>query len=334
MAEKRRYDESEWIYATARVRALERRLPDNSRLERLLEARDVTEACAILSEYGFKLDPGDTESGLREYLRGVYRESEEMAPDASLLDVVRLPNDCHNIKSALKCSIILRDPSHLMVDNGTVAAKVIVDAVNERRFDLLPGHMGKAAEEALEAWSKTRDPQIIDQLVDDACVRDRTEAARASGDKFTFGLVENDIDTANILITLRIIRLTGEGADSAYLERMLLPGGSLSHDLFVSAYNDGEPALWARLASTRYADISAAADSAGNYSLSFLEKTIENKRIEYLKNARYILAGAPAVIAYICASEFYVKDVRIILAGKAAHEDPDITRERLRAAYV
>ena len=334
MSERKKYDESEWIYATARVRALEKRLPDKAKLERLLEARDKAEVCALLAEYGLKLDPDDTEKGLREFLRSVYRETDEMAADKSLLDVVKLQNDCHNVKSALKCSIVLRDPTHLLSENGTIPPEKTVYAVEERKFDLLPAHMGKAAENALEVWSKTRDPQSIDQLIDDACARDRMDAAKAGGDKFSIGLVENDVDTTNILICLRILRMTGEDADMEYLSRMLLPCGSLSHDFFTTAYNDGEPALWAKLASTRYSDVASEADKHGNYSLSFIEKTVENKRIDYLKNARYVLAGVPALIAYICAAEFYVKDVRIVLSGKEAGTDVETIRERLRGTYV
>ena len=58
------------------------------------------------------------------------------------------------------------------------------------------------------------------------------------------------------------------------------------------------------------------------------------ERIGYIKNARYILAGAPALIAYIYAAELYVKNVRIILASKEAGESADIIRERLRGTYV
>ena len=334
MTGNKKYDESEWIYATARVRALEKRLPDSGMLERLLEARDKNEVCSVLAESGMKLDPADPEAGLRAFLADVYAEADGTAPDKRPLDVVKLQNDCHNIKSAVKCSVVFRDPAYLMYDTGTVPAAAVAEAVNERKFDRLPANMGKAAEKALEVWARTRDPQSIDQLIDDACARDRTEAAKALGDRFCIGLVENDIDTANIMICLRILRMTGEGADTEYLSRMLLPCGTLETDFFTTAYNDGEPALWAKLAGTRFSDIGVQIDAAGQYSLSFVERTIENKRIEYLKKAKYILAGAPALIAYIYAAEFFVKDVRIIRAGKDAGTDNEIIRERLRGAYV
>jgi len=334
MSENKKYNESEWLYATARVRALEKRIPDRSGIERLLDARDVSEMCAACSDVGLALESSDTEKGLRRFLASVYAETCEMAPDPGMLDVMRFPNDAHNIKAALKCSIVSRDPAGLLIENGTVDSRKTAQAVLDRKFDLLPGNMGAAAKEALEAWATTRDPQYIDQLVDAGCALDKKANADEYGDRFTVGLVELESDLTNVLICIRITRMTGEGADTEYLHRMLLPGGSLGADFFVTAYNDGEPALWAKLASTRYSSLAEKLDSAGVYTLSAVERSVDDMRSEYMTSSRFILAGPPALISYIDSAERFVKNVRIIIAGKQAGEANETIRERLRGLNV
>lgn len=334
MSERKRYVESEWLYATARVRALERALPDQSAIERLLDARDAAEICSMCAESGLKLDPANTEKGLHGFIDSVYAETAETAPDADVLNVSRLPYDAHNVKTAIKCSIVSRDPKPLMIGNGTLPIDIVAEAVETRSFERLPKNIGEAAGEALEVWAKTRDPQYIDQLIDAGCVLDKKEIADAYGDRFISGLVEYESDLTNVLTCIRILRMTGEGADTEYLERMLLPCGTLGKDFFVSAYNDGEPALWAKLAGTRYSVLASSLDASGSYSLSSVERETDNIRTGYIKSARFILAGAPALISYIFTAEQYVKNVRIILAGKNAGESAETIKERLRGLNV
>lgn len=334
MNEIKKYKDTEWLYATARVRALERRLPDAAALDRLVDARDAAEVCAICTENGLALDVSDTEAGLRAFIAEVYDEMTKTAPDPKLLDIMRLPNDAHNVKTAIKCSIVSRDPIRLMLDTGTIAPAKAAECINERKFDIFPKNIAHAIPEAFDVWARTRDPQSIDQLIDDACARDRAALAKAYDNDFMRGLVEYECDLSNILTCVRIIRMTGEGADIDYLARMLQPCGSLGFDFFTTSYSDGETALWAKLAATRYSDLPAKLDAQGKYTLTAIERIMDDIRIGYMKNARFILAGAPALIAYIYASELYVKNVRIILASKEAGESGDIIRERLRGTYV
>ena len=328
------YDESRWLFSAARVRALENNLPDDRRIERMVQARDAAEVCSLCGEFGLRLDPADTEAGLRDYLVGVYAEAAKMSPDPAFIDVLRLSKDAHNIKSALKCSVAGHDPSHLLVECGTVPAADVASAIERKKYDLLPEHMREAAPEALDVWAKTRDPQYIDVLVDNACARDRADLAARSGIDFIVDLVALDCDVANILTCIRIMRMTGDAADTEYLRRMLTPCGKLSHDLFVSLYNDGESALWAALSSTGFARVAESLDSSSQYSLSAVERAFDDLKIDFLKRSRYLLAGAPVVVAYVCAAEYCVKNLRIIIAGKNAGLDADKIRERLRGSYV
>ena len=334
LKEKLSYNEGDWIYASARVRALEKRLPDGQRLERMLQARDVAEVCALCAEDGLKIAPEDPEAGLREYVADVYAQAAELSPDPRFLDVIRIQNDAHNVKSCVKSSVSGRDPSHLLVDTGTMPPVAVARAVEERDFDALPGGFRAAAAEAVEVWSRSRDPQMIDVIIDDACALARKDFAARSGVDFFVKMVDCDCDVANILTCLRIMRMSGEGADIEYLQRMLLPCGGIGADFFLSVYNDGESALWAAVASTRYAAVAQALDAVGEYSLSAVERAFENYKIDFLGTTRFILAGAPVIVAYVCASEYFVKNARIIIAGKNAGLDTEKIRERLRDAYV
>lgn len=54
----------------------------------------------------------------------------------------------------------------------------------------------------------------------------------------------------------------------------------------------------------------------GMYSL--LEKLCDNKRIEYIKDAKYISFGIEPAAAYLIAKDSEIKNLRMIFTGKIA----------------
>ena len=53
-----------------------------------------------------------------------------------------------------------------------------------------------------------------------------------------------------------------------------------------------------------------------------------------LQAARYVPFGVPAVLSFLCELEYEIKNVRIILAGKAAGLSQESIARRVRGSYV
>ena len=100
---KRRKD-TDYLFLSARIRAMERRLLTAQRLEQLLTAPSV-EACAqLLSEWGYAPvhDEPSLQAALSAQREAVFADVSRFMPEAEVLDVFRLKYDYHNIKTLLK----------------------------------------------------------------------------------------------------------------------------------------------------------------------------------------------------------------------------------------
>lgn len=333
---KIKYRESDYYYACARIRAHESLLLPRSAFDRLLESKSAEEARAALSEFGIAGD-GSFEDCADGILLREFSEVESFMPNPEFITVLRLMYDCHNIKTALKCRIRSVSPDGLFSPIGSVPAELVKTAVYEGNYSLLPEHisnMAECAKEAEEIYSKTRDPQLIDARMDEGCFADTLALTDALGDPFFKKWLTLRADVVNILTTVRISRMPSEDANFAYLEKMLVPGGALEESFFAEALLDGESGLWARLATTAYSPIAEAVDALGSYTLTAVEKTCENYITSLLKSSKYLLSSPAVPAAFLLALETQLKNLRIIMSGLAANEDREVTKERLREAYV
>ena len=332
--QKKKYVESDYLYGTARVRALEKGLLSPALIERMLDAPDEDGAIAVLRDAGISIDPADPEASLGAILEASFNEATEMSADGHVLDVLRLPYDVHNIKSALKCRIRGTDCDSLLSPVGTVPTDDIKKMPHSGDYSLLPENMAKAAKEAMENYAANRDPQMLDAALDRACYADMTAAAKEIGDPFFTEWVRRRIDMTNILTCIRIMRMTGEDTGLSYLEKMLIPGGTLDAEFFKSCLGDGETALWKKLSLSERAPLVSRIEAGGKYSLTFIEKVCEDFCLEKAKSQKNVLASAGAVASYAIAADYMIKDIRIFLAGKKAGTPVETIRERLRDTYV
>lgn len=103
-------DDSEYAYATGRVRALEARLIDAARLSHMVDAPSVDEASRYLAEteYGGAWEPGaqfkDIILSLHQELARTYREAYEYVPEAGVVDMFALRHLFEGFKVVMKAS--------------------------------------------------------------------------------------------------------------------------------------------------------------------------------------------------------------------------------------
>ncbi|MBQ9151438.1 MAG: V-type ATPase subunit, partial [Clostridia bacterium] len=128
---------TEYMYASARMRALENRLVGRERMELLIEARSSDEVMDRLAEYGISPAETDTEAVavpagearsralegmLLAILREAYTEAETSVPDPAVFRYFRYPYDCNHLKAAIKCAVRGIPAEDMLFDFGTVPA--------------------------------------------------------------------------------------------------------------------------------------------------------------------------------------------------------------------
>ena len=343
----KRLQPTEYMYASARIRALENRLIGRERMALLMEARSSDEVMDRLAEFGLSpaetdgetaaLPVGEVQSRAREgmllaVLREAYQEVETSVPDPLVFRYFRYPYDCNNIKAAIKCAIRGISAEDLLFDFGTVPADEVEKLLREGKYDRFPAAMAAAIPEAKEAFDKTADPRRIDMVLDRACYAAMMADATSSGEETLLGWLKAKIDLTNILMTLRILRMNMGAVGASFLEESLLPGGTLDQAFFEMTYGEGEDALWDALRPTAYAKLAAV--EGDPRPLSAVEKAADDLYVELVRKDAKTPFGAPVVGGYLVGCETSVKNIRIVLAAKDAELDSAVIRERIRVSYV
>ena len=333
-----RYKDTDFMYASARVRSLENSVISREKTEHLLEAKTPSDIIAALPEYGFELiRKGEDESILREetllsVLERAYGEVSAMCGDMPVADFMRYQYDCNNIKAIIKCGSRGVDPKGMMFKLGTISPDDLIESMREKDYSAIPRNMAEAIPEVLEAFASSANPQQIDLMLDRACFADMLDFATATGIDYITDLVKTRIDLLNIITCIRIIRMKMYFAAEPFMREAFLEGGSFELGFFISALEHGAEVLFSELEYSEYALL--VEKSTYDSPLYIIEKVADDIWMEKAKKAKYIPFGAPVIVGYLAALEYEVKNLRIILAGKDAGLDTDVIKERLRASYV
>lgn len=330
--------QTEYLYATARFRALEAGLVGKDRIEQLADAANAAEIFARLEEFGVALVRDASGEVLAEQtLLGVLQAAldniYESAPAPELYDFLKYPYDCNNVKVAIKCYLRHVSADGMLFDFGTVSAKDVEKMPAEGDFSALPAAMAAAAHQAIAAYEKTANPRMIDLILDKACFADMLACVKCGGDPLHLQLLGTQIDLVNAMICLRLVRMGGGEQARVLLEDAMIEGGTLSLQALLSAFEGGESALYDLLAHSGYDKlVQAIKESDG--SLAAAERAVDDYRMALVRTVRYTPFGASVLTAYFYAQEYAVKNVRIILAAKSAGLSPQTIRERIRTSYV
>lgn len=331
--------DTQYAYAVGKIRAVEKRLLDKARMERMIDAKSPEEALKVLLESGYKGNSDDYanafeyESILRNEQIRVYKLLKSIAPEPEVFDLFLLGNDYHNIKVLLKAEFLGNEHDYMIIDTGTIPAAELKKKISERNFTGMSDIMRDAIEECIDVFNRTNDPQIIDIILDRACFHQMKEYAAASGYRFVSGLVQLMIDLTNIKIFLRA-RNTGRNWD--FLQKILLPGGNIDNKVFIENLGDSLEGLIGFLKGKPYGDICEEGIEAfkNTGSLAKFEKLADNYIMTHVKKAKYIALGIEPLIAYLWAKENEIKNARIIMVGKINNISSEVIRERLRETYV
>ena len=333
---RKKIDEYDYLYLSARIHALENKLLTRERIERMLSARTAEEAAKVLSECGYGdfpavLTPSAIEAALDGARQAVFADLRREAPDPAMVDVFCIKYDYHNMKVLIKGEATGQDPAPLLLEAGRYPAGQLREDYEKGALDRYAPRFRQAAAEAREALAASGDPQAADLVLDRACYAELLEAAQASGSAFLEGYVRLSIDVADLRSAVRSAR-TGRGA--AFLQRVLLPGGAVDPEKLAAAVLSG-----AELA-VLYAHgwLSAAAEAGDEArkggALTRFERLCDDALTHYLSQARRAAFGEQPLIGYLYAKESELTAIRIILTGRLAGLDTETIRERLRESYV
>ena len=247
---------TEYMYSTPRFRYAEGKMLTRDELYTLCEAQNTFEIADKLVAKGNDLKNSDGGYELDLIADKIFLDSflfvSEVSETPLVYDIFKYPYDCHNLKSAIKCNIRGVDPMPLMYSCGSVDPVCAVNAINDGENSWYPQNMRDAITEASEAYAKTKNPQLIDIILDKACYADMLACAQSSGSEYLLSAVKTKIDISNILLCDRVMRMQGEYTREAVFNMAFIEGGDISRDTLTDMLSLTRHDLADKLANTKY----------------------------------------------------------------------------------
>lgn len=320
--------DTDYAYAVARIRCNEMKLLSASDLELLLSQKSCEDCLRRLTDKGYGSQSGSalTEGELLSLeQRKAWELIDEISPDKSAFDSLKLPNDFHNLKVIMESFIARADSSKLCLCPNTVDTELILTAVKGKNFTLLPEYMRECAAKAYTVFVEARDSQLGEAIIDKACLEKSIELSKGHGELLS-KLAELRAVIADIKIAFRSAKTK---KPLSFLESSLAECATLSIKELARAAAEGTEELLDYLASGVYSE---AADALRE-GISVFEKWGDAQILHVIEPAKYKSLGPDALAAYLLGKELELRSVRIILSGKRNGIDVERLRARIRELY-
>ena len=310
--------DNKYIYAVARIRALELGLLNDQFIEQLIATPDMESAKRLLAEKGWDED-------LTVEEEKIWKTMKDLGVDMSIFDVITLPKLYHNLKTAIKAVISPGDYQKAFFDGTEIDKDKMLSIVKEKSWKELPEHMQKAAQEAYESFTANQDGQICDMLVDKACLEAIIGAANKSKEQGIRDYARLVVNVANVKIASRCAR-TGKSID--FIKKALAKGDSLNTDRLAKAAAGGMDSIIEYLRR----DFPEQADALAK-SPSAFESSCDNAIVELIRPQKTNPFTVGPLFAYALGRQNEIKTVRIVMAGKENGLPADAIRQRVRRMY-
>jgi len=322
-----------------RLRVYETKLLDKSKIDRMIDSNSANESLKVLQETEYAnimsnvRKAEDYEVILSEELKRLFHVMYDISPVKSLVDLMSIKYDYQNIKVILKGMFLKENLSYLLIPVGTVEVSKLKYSIENNDIRDLAPIMRQSIEEAMSNFENTKDPQMVDIILDKymfkALVRIKNEINDTFVDKYVVAL----IDSTNLKTLLRVKK---QNKGREFFASVIIEGGSIDKDKLLGMLNDAVENISTKLSFSNYAEFikSGIEYYTKTKSVSLLEKLVDNFIMDMMKNAKIIPFGVEPILAYIYAKETEIKIIRIIMVGKLNNISAEVVRERLRDSYV
>jgi V/A-type H+-transporting ATPase subunit C len=331
--------DTRYAFAVGRIRALEARLLDSTRIERLLDTDDADEAWRTLadSDYGALTaelsGPTAFESLLEAQEDRLWHLFEELCLDDWVREIMLSRLDYSNLKVLARLRLVLRNDDPWEARTGSVPLEQLSEALTEHNISRLPPHLASAAQALFDLESAGKlNPRHIDLDIDDAFFAFLIGKAREFGTSFFVDFVRIWIDLTNIATLFRVRQFK---PDPEVARRAFHRGGIVPASHFSEALDEAPEVLPQRFFATPYYALiehgGIVLGASGSFSR--LEKLLDDYLIDFIRRTKVYAFGAEPLVAYLLAKEHEIKMLRMIFTGKVIHIPTSALRERMPRVY-
>ncbi|MCH5298279.1 MAG: V-type ATPase subunit [Ruminococcus sp.] len=316
-------------FSIGSVRAKEKSLFDNSDIEQMLSCKSENELAVLLKDKGYG-DGNTVDEIIESHTEKVWEYLRSVAPDFDIFSPFIVQNDIHNLKVVLKGTMSARKYSHLLVNPCTIDTDLIIRAIDNQKFSLLPDWLSKPAEKAYELISHKGDARESDAVIDTAAMKRVLEISEQYNSDFLKQYFNTLVFYSNIKTAIRSSRTK---TNKDFLESAFCDVQEFRRNSVINATLKGNDALLDEL--SRYSEYECnKALEQYKLSPSSFERFVDDKLMKMAKEScKRTSEGAEPIIGYYLGSETEKKVIHIIASGIRTNSNIEIIRERLREIY-
>ncbi|GHS99064.1 ATPase [Synergistales bacterium] len=325
-----------YMYAVARLRAMENRFLDAAFFTRLIECVTLEEALKSLGEtvYGQWITGGATpfDKIIDAELIATCKDLEQFVPDKRLLDIYRMPYDFNNVKVILKSAFKAREGGErrhdLLSAMGAIDTETLVLAIEGEEYGFLPYGLSDAIPHAWSVWEQTKSARDAELVIDERLFAAMKKLAAALNIPGLVRWVEHRVDAENIGSALRLARIN---IDPATARGYFHKGGALSPDDVTRLMSEPFESWGKSLSHTSFGAIFDALQDRSDMQavLCDVSKELSASLIVVLSSAHYKTEAPENVLLYLLQKDEEAKNLRIALVCVANGLNREFARRLL-----
>lgn len=314
-------------YAIGRLSVLQKNALDQTKLDRLLQAPSAQDARHALAEIGWTTGE-NYEQMAAAHVEQACQVTRRLATNEKLIACFLLRYDVNNLKILLKARCLGAEAESLSLC-GVYSVDTLRHDVAEHRYTNLDPILAAALDGLEKRLAVSPDPLDVDVTLDKAQYETifswLPKNARTERAFFTA-----KADLVNLSMALRALHM---GKPASFFKEMLLPGGTIAQQAWLSAYEKPEklPQLVKGYGPKVYQAALAAQSAPGR--IAQLERAMDDYLLSVYAPYRQRIDTAQRIVGYLLMREREAAAVRLIMAGKTAGFAEEKIRERLRDLY-
>ncbi len=332
-------DDKLYLDIIPRIRVYEKKLIDNVKCSRMVDADSLDYAFNILSEttYGENIlkdiNVFNYERILSAEFEKMFKSINDILNDKYLIDIFLKKYKYNNIKLMIKSKFFGTDVEESLFNIEGIDNEFVYNCIKTENISLIDESISRMIKKVFKNFEENENIQMIDIIIDKEMFRELLEDARKIRNDFLYRYVQILIDTFNVKTLFRIKKLN---LSKTLFDEAVVFGGNIPISVFRVCFSEPKENVLNRFSVTSiYKYIKEGIEHyVNNDELSYLDKELDDYIMKYLKNAKIITTGLAPIVGYVNAKETEIKNIRIIFVGKINGVDSDSIKRRLRESYV
>ena len=197
-----------------------------------VDLKDAGDPVEIAKAY----DAAGADAILSREREKIWEIMDSLVADRSVFSVLSYQDLFHNLKAAVKASILQGAAPNIFFSDCSIDGEDMVKFLTDKEYDRFPEDMREAAREAYETFLHTRDGQLADIIVDRAALDAIKKAGERSKEEIVRQYAESTVAVADIRIAVRACK-TGKSSD--FMKKAMAKCDTLDKERLIHAAVSG-----------------------------------------------------------------------------------------------